>query len=385
MRSIVFWQEFAHVVVNRLVNPERGDPLLVVADTATDLNLAQACLTAGIAAGADSQMVVTARIPRNYGKDLGPSLQGAIRGSKHILVLGLSGNLVRDPAALEAVEKGARILTANVNGIEDYCLRAVLDLDIDRMVRNSERVRELWNKTKVCRVTSPQGTDIAYELMPRNTLVGDGATTYDGEIDFFPGAQVNIAPVEETINGVIVVDGSDVFNGKVHTPYALHIENGVITRIERDGTESAKLQDWLETTGAEDEKVYRLSHASVGMNPAAETSGNIMEDERKLAAMVFGFGFQYPEMGGTIGYCAYHWDVTLSTPTVYSGWQADERRRQAESGDGIRTDVTWTLQEQIPSREGKARPVLSLSEGWGGSSTPLRRAPGRFRRASGSR
>ena len=304
MRSIVFWQEFAHVVINRLVNPEPGDPLLVVADTATDLNLAQACLTAGIAAGADSQLVVTSRIPRNYGKELGPALQGAIRGSKHILVLGLSGNLVRDPAALEAVENGSRILTANVNGIEDYCLRAVLDVDIDMMVRNSERVRDLWNETRVCRATSPQGADLTYELKPRKTLLGDGATTYDGEIDFFPGAQVNVAPVEETINGTIVVDGSDVHNGRVHTPYALHLENGVITKVEGEGMEAGKVRSWLETIGEDDEKVYCLSHASIGMNPAAETSGNIMEDERKLAAMVFGFGFQYPEMGGTVGYSA---------------------------------------------------------------------------------
>ena len=317
MRSILFWQEFAQVVVNRLVNPGPDDPLLVVADTASDLNLAQACLTAGIAAGADSQLIVVSRLPRNSGKELGPSVQGAIRGSKHILVLGLSGNLVRDPVALEAVEKGARILSGNVNGIEDYCLRAVLDVDIDLMVRNSERVRELWNKTTMCRVTSPQGTDLTYELMPRKALVGDGATTYDGEIDFFPGAQVNVAPVEETINGLIVIDGSDVHNGKIHTPYSIHLERGVITRIEGQGMESVKIRAWLETTGAEDEKVYHLSHASMGMNPAADTSGHIMEDERKLAAMVFGFGFQYPEMGGTIGYCAYHWDVTLSTPTVY--------------------------------------------------------------------
>ena len=317
MRSIVFWQEFARVVVKRLIDPGHGDPLLIVGDTSTDLNLAQACLTAGIAAGADAQMVVMSRIPRNSGKELGPSMQDAIRGSKHILVLGLSGNLVRDPAALEAVEKGARILSTNVNGIEDYCLRAVLDVDIDAMDRNSERVRELWDKTRVCRVTSPQGTDLTYQLMPRKTIVGDGATTHDGEIDFFPGAQVNVAPVEETINGMIVVDGSDTFNGKVHTPYTLHLENGVVTRVAGEGTESEKVRDWLDTTGNKDEKVYQLSHASIGMNPEADISGNLMEDERKLSALDFGFGFQYPEMGGTIGHCPYHWDVTLSTPSVH--------------------------------------------------------------------
>ena len=53
------------------------------------------------------------------------------------------------------------------------------------------------------------------------------------------------------------------------------------------------------------------------MNPAAGISGNLLEDERKLTALDFGFGFQYPDLGGTIGYSKYHWDVMLSTPTIY--------------------------------------------------------------------
>lgn len=316
MRSVVFWQEFAHVVVNRLVNPEPGDPLLIVADTATDMNLVQACFTAGIVAGADAHMIVQKRTHRDAGKELGASLKGAILGSKLVLVLG--GGIVRDPATLEALEKGARILSTVVNGIEDYCLRALLDVDIDAMNRNCKRVEELWNKTKVCQVTSRQGTDLTYELIPRKVKseFGDGAITYDGEIDFFPGAQVNVAPVEETINGVIVVDASDTHNRLVHTPYSLFVEDGIIQRVE-GGPEADLIRNWMETIGARDEKVYRLCHASIGMNPAARISGNLMEDERKLAALDFGFGFQYPELEGTVGHSLYHWDVILSTPTIY--------------------------------------------------------------------
>src|SRR5262249_18033426 len=226
MRSNIYWQEFGEKVITSLVLPEPGQALLIVADTSTDMNLVEACFAAGVRSGADTQMILKPRQAKHAPSNLGPAIAGAIRGSKLILVLG--GGIVRDRATLDALENGARLLSTNVNGIEDYCLRALLDVDIDAMNRNSERVAELWDKTKVCRVTSPQGTDLTYELMPRKTVIGDGALSYDGEIDFFPGAQVNIAPVEESINGVIVVDASDSINGLVHTPYSLHMENGYI-------------------------------------------------------------------------------------------------------------------------------------------------------------
>ena len=44
MRSHVFWDQFADITVNRLVNPGKGEPFLIVADPKNDLNLAEALL-----------------------------------------------------------------------------------------------------------------------------------------------------------------------------------------------------------------------------------------------------------------------------------------------------------------------------------------------------
>ena len=66
------------------------------------------------------------------------------------------------------------------------------------------------------------------------------------------------------------------------------------------------MRGWLESLN--DEKIYRLCHFSVGLNPQAGISGNMTEDERKLAAVDFGFGRQP---------CPYHEDIMLATPTIY--------------------------------------------------------------------
>lgn len=308
----LYWEAFAEVTITRLMRPKPRDPLLIVTNTANDIRLAETCLAAAIRAGADAQLIVKPRLPRGTASKLGPILSNAIRASK--LILDLGDEIDSDPATIEARSKGTRLLVTNVIGVEDYVVRALLDVDYEAMIRNAELVAKLWDQTKRCRVTSPQGTDVTFDLMPRKSIIGDGALSKDGELDFFPGAQVSIAPVEETINGTIVIDASDSVQGVVRTPYSFTMRNGVITAIE-GGKEANVMRNWL--ASRDDEKIYKLCHFSVGLNPQAGISGNMIEDERMLAAVDFGFGYQDPAFGGSIGMGPYHMDIMLATPTIY--------------------------------------------------------------------
>jgi leucyl aminopeptidase (aminopeptidase T) len=312
MRSNLYWDSFADITVRKLVRPEPGDPFLIIADPTNDLNLAQACLAAGIRAGADTQLIIKSWYAEGTASKPGPILSDAIRSSK--LVLAFCGGIVRAPAMIEARSKGTRLLSTVVEGIEDYVVRALLHVDIEAMNRNAGRIAKLWEETKHCRVTSPQGTDVTFDLSPRPSIVGDGALSEDGEVDFFPGTQVSIAPVEETINGTIVIDASDSVQGVVNAPYSFTLEKGVITSV--DGAKEADvMRNWLATRN--DDTIYKLCHFSIGLNPQAGISGNMIEDERMLAAVDFGFGYQDPKFEGTVGLSPYHMDIMLATPTIY--------------------------------------------------------------------
>jgi len=312
MRTSLYWEEFAEATIARLVRPEPGDPLLIITDTSNDMNLAEAYLAAGLRAGADAQLLVQQRPTRGVVSKPGPIVSEAILASK--LILDFGDAIDRYPATLEARRKGTRVLATDVRGVEDYVVRALLDIDVEAMIRNAERVAQLWDQTRRCRVTSPQGTDVSFELMPRKSVIGDGALSKDGEMDFYPGAQVSIAPVEETINGAIAIDASDSVQGVVQNPYSFILKNGVITTIE-GGKEADVMRNWLESRN--DEKIYRLCHFSIGLNPQAGISGNMIEDERMLAAIDFGFGYQDPKFGGTVGVSPHHEDIMLATPTIY--------------------------------------------------------------------
>ena len=243
--------------------------------------------------GQDTQLLLKQRYSPGTASYPGPIISNAILSSK--LILTLASGIVRAPATIEArTKKGTRVLSTNVEGIEDYVLRAVLDIDFDAMIRNADRIGKLWEEATEVRVTSPQGTDVSFKHTGRKSIIGDGALSEYGEVDFFPGAQVSIAPVEETINGTIIIDASDSVQGVVHTPYSFTLQNGVVTQIE-GGKEANTMRAWLESRN--DPTIYKLCHFSIGLNTQAGISGNMIEDERMLAAIDFGFGYQDPKFG----------------------------------------------------------------------------------------
>ena len=311
MRTTLYWEAFAEATISRCLRPEPGDPLLILTAVGCHITLAEACLAAATRAGADTQMMVIPRRQQGTPRKTKPILDNAIRASKFVLALGVD---FLGPAAAEAQSQGTSFLHASVNGVEDYVVRALLDVDTEAMNRNAELVAHLWDQTKVCRVTSPQGTDVSFDMMPRKSIIGAGAISGPAKEDFYPGTQVGIAPVEETINGRIVIDASDSVQGLVQNPYSLVMEKGFIVAVE-GGEEADIMRGWLESL--DDPNIYALCHYSLGLNPQAGISGNMTEDERKLAAVDFGFGSQAPDFGGTVGPCDYHEDIMLAAPTIY--------------------------------------------------------------------
>lgn len=314
MTRTLYWQRFADATIDRLVRPGPGDPLLILASTENDLVLAEALLSAGVRQGADTQLLVKPRSkPGPESQQLGPIISNAIRHSRFIVSICDDG-FDASPPVLEARRNGARLLICDVTDIEDYCIRGLLNVDQDKMNRNARRVADLWDQTKNCRLTSPVGTDVTFDLHPRKSLIGDGVLKEDGVVEFFPGTQVSIAPVEDTIEGRIVVDASDSVQGLVYTPYTLHMKKGKITKVD-GGREAATMEQWLRACN--EEIIYELCHFSLGLNPEAGICGRMNEDERKLAAVDFGFGYQDPDFGGTVGLGTWHMDIMLAAPTVF--------------------------------------------------------------------
>jgi leucyl aminopeptidase (aminopeptidase T) len=277
------------------------------------MEIAEACLIAGINAKANAQLLVIPRLSQTDTSEYNACTAGAIQGADVIVAL-CEGEFARKEATRKACEKGTRIASTEPRGVEDFLIEGMLDVDYPLMIKVCEKMCELFEKTEVCKVTSSLGTDISFQFKGRPAMVGDGMATEPGEVDWFPGVDASIAPVEETINGIIVIDGSTKPGGRVSAPITMHLEKGVVTAIE-GGTDANAWRSSLESVG--DPKVFHVCHFTVGLNPGAKVSGFLPQDERMLGSVTFGFGHQDAIYKGTVGFAKIHADAMMVSPTIY--------------------------------------------------------------------
>jgi leucyl aminopeptidase (aminopeptidase T) len=311
MRSLR-WGAFADVAVRQMCSVKPGEKLLVLADTWTDMDLAEACLQAALAAGARAQLLVIPRMAPNDPTEFNECTAGAIAGAD--IILGVCATMFLEKKAVgEARKRGLRIASTNIEGMENFAIEGICDVDYPLMIKIAEKVGALWQKTAHCRVTSPLGTDISFDLRGRPIDIGDGVASRPGEADFFPGVSVANAPIESTINGVLVVDGNIPPGRLVREPVTVHLRNGVITGFE-GGADARDLEAYFERSG--DPVAKHLCHFTLGLNPRARTTGSVHQDEHVLGAITFGFGEQDPGFGGNVPPCSVHCDLVLTHARV---------------------------------------------------------------------
>lgn len=312
--GILRWGEWAKVVMEKLVAVQPGENLLILADTWTPMEAAEACLIAGTNAGANAHLLVIPRMQENDAREF-RAAEGAILGADVIVALGGMENSCIQEASIKAREKGTRITSCNLKVAGDWALVGVLDVNYSLMASIAQQICRLWSKTKICRVVSSIGTDVSFELRGRPCDPGDGRAIRPGELDYFPGASPSIAPVEKTVNGTIVVDGSFAEPYRVVTePITLRLEEGAITAVE-GGTDANALRSRLQSTG--EENAFCIAHFNIGINPAAKFGSGMEQDEMVMGVVTFGFGHQDPAFMSTVGPCSIHTDVTLRSAAVY--------------------------------------------------------------------
>ena len=102
-----------------------------------------------------------------------------------------------------------------------------------------------------------------------------------------PG-QIAWTPDVETVNGTIVFDGALApVCGIPSVPVKAVIENGKVVDFH-GGLEAGQYFDWLKSFN--DPQMLRISHTGLGLNPGAELSGDILQDQRVWGSATWAFG-----------------------------------------------------------------------------------------------
>jgi leucyl aminopeptidase (aminopeptidase T) len=207
----------------------------------------------------------------------------AARGGR-VLSLTMCGRTTLTEGAIEA----------DFEGLEQLCLGLCAKLDAAREIR----------------ITSPAGTEITASLHSRNAT-GNTAILRGPGVQGCPTVEAFIAPVEDSANGTLVIDGSTSF-GLVDQPIVIRIADGAAISIE-GGTAAAKVLREVEDSATSESRT--LAEIAIGLNPAARVIGNLIEDEGAYGTGHFALG-RNVSFGGQSS-APIHIDMVYFKPSVW--------------------------------------------------------------------
>lgn len=187
--------------------------------------------------------------------------------------------------------------------------------DFGRIDPKVEEVVDLFTNADSAKVTSPQGTNIEFDLEDRVGGYVSGFATEPGMIAGPGSIEANISPVEGTADGTLVIDGSipDFGIGPVNNEVRMEIENGEVVDIE-GGREARKIESiWTEY---DNPAIYNVAQVAVGMNPKCRVFNNrLAEAHGRYGNVHVGIGHSSGFLEGEVR-SPIHFDVMLSEATL---------------------------------------------------------------------
>lgn len=205
-------------------------------------------------------------------------------------------------------------------------------IDYDLLLKRCRAISAALEGAESVHVTAPGGTDIIVPIAGRKPMSDDGIFIKGGDGGNVPAGEVFISPANGQSRGVIVFDGSISLNSGdmiTETPVRVTVENGFVTSVT-GGREAELLEQSLKAgeeqarrfaaegkLSAADGETYarnarNLGELGIGLNPAAEIRGNMLEDEKAFSTCHFAIGSNYDNDAEAM----IHLDCLVRNPTI---------------------------------------------------------------------
>jgi len=245
-----------------------GQKVVVYADTFTLPTYPAAFLAAARDCGADAMQVIQPLLPVNFNQAIGrakptPMIIEAMKSADFVVDVSTGGMLYSyEQEAILA--SGTRIL--RVREPDDILFRLRPSSEVkDRALRGAARYRE----AKQVRLVFEDGSILTMNRGDRQPVMQYGIADDVGRWDHWGTGLICIAPMEESVNGTLVVSrGSILFPVEMYLTQDMHIhfKDGTITSID-GGREAVVLREYLDGQG--DANARRFSHVGWGLEKRA--------------------------------------------------------------------------------------------------------------------
>lgn len=182
--------------------------------------------------------------------------------------------------------------------------------DFKEIKRNAELLKKRFHGATTVRLTSAAGTDIVFSIVGRG--FADDITIMPGHMGNLPAGEMWLAPVERSMNGTIVCDGSIGDLGQVKSPLVICVEDGKVFSLE---SEDKALVKRVEELISVDGDASLAGEFGIGLNPKARLSGLLLEDEKVYGTLHIAFG-NNEDMPGGKNKSMTHRDFLFRSPNI---------------------------------------------------------------------
>ena len=353
----------AEVVVQDVVKVKKTERVLIIANPAT-AEIAQDLYAASCDTGATTTLIY--QPDKTSFDNANPEVLAAIAAEPEVcfsisnIKLGKDPKATANPYTTEDGQKYTHIFDylmdgkkcmrgAWTPGITADMMNRTAAIDYKELQTRCANLTETFKGAVSVRVTAPGGTDIIIPINGRSLLSDDGDFSKPGTGGNIPAGEVFISPVvggsqlkgtdgsvleqqSDGCEGVIVYDGSMTFSDGdsiLETPITCRVEKGYVTDIT-GGAEAKRLLKTiveaelrpfiLEKEGKLPQGqavIYKknarnIGELGIGLNPAANITGNMLEDEKAFHTCHFAIGENYDNDAPSL----IHLDGVVREPTI---------------------------------------------------------------------
>ena len=369
----------AQVVVQDVVKVKKNERVLIIANPAT-AEIAQDLYSASCETGAVTTLMY--QPDKTSFDNANPEVLAAIASEPEVCFSISNIKLGKDPGATAKPYKkedgqeythifdylmdGKKSMRgAWTPGITPDMMNRTAAIDYKELQARCASLTEIFKGAVSVRVTAPGGTDLVVPVNGRALMADDGDFSKPGTGGNIPAGEVFISPVvggsqlkdadgkvleqqSDGCEGTIVYDGSMTFSDGdsiLETPITCKVEKGFVTDIS-GGAEARRLLKTimeaelrpfvLEKEGKLPQgqaSVYKknarnIGELGIGLNPAANITGNMLEDEKAFHTCHFAIGENYDNDAPSL----IHLDGVVREPTIMLTYGDGTTRTILENG-----------------------------------------------------
>lgn len=219
-------------------------------------------------------------------------------------------SLTHTNARRNASSLGVRVAT--FPGITEDILIRGMSANYNEISNRTLILKDLMLNTEIVTIKTPAGTDLVMNIKARKVIPSNGIFREKGEGGNLPTGEAFVAPIEDSTNGIFVVDGSMAGIGVLENEkIIMKVENGIVTDFS-GGSKAKKLEEILSKF---DDRARSIAELGIGTNDKAILSGTILEDEKVMGTVHVALGNNIT-MGGNLD-VPIHLDGVMLSPTVY--------------------------------------------------------------------